>query len=114
MSPTIFLFGVLFCLAGWFVFSPLFRDSQTDLNMILDNTIDSQKALQQKRSELMLTLKELDFDFEMGKLSKEDYVGLKKKFEAETIDILRQIDFEKSSWDKFQKQIDEKLGTLRA
>ncbi len=113
MTPSIFLFGALFCLAGWYVFSPLLRDSQTDLNMILDNTTDTQKALQQKRSELMLTLKELDFDYEMGKLSKEDYIDLKKKYEGETIEILRQIDFEKSSWNKFQKQIDEELEKKR-
>jgi hypothetical protein len=114
MNPSIFIFAILFCFSVWFVFSPLLRNSRTDLNIILDNTPDSQKLLQQKRSELMLTLREMDFDYEMGKLSKEDYVDLKKKYESETIDILRQIDFEKSAWNKFQQQIDEKLENHRA
>ncbi|MCC7460401.1 MAG: hypothetical protein IT286_03775, partial [Proteobacteria bacterium] len=63
---------------------------------------------------LMLTLKELDFDFEMGKLSKEDYQLLKKKYEAETIDVLRQIDVEKDAWDKFQKALDKKMEKKNA
>lgn len=109
MSPTIFLFGVFFCFLAWFIFSPMFRNKGRDLNMVLDSTPDTQKNLQSKRSELMLTLRELDFDFEMGKLSKEDYTNLKKKYEAETIDILRQIDAEKDAWDKFQSKLDQKL-----
>jgi len=114
MNPSIFIFGVLFCLVAWFVFSPLFRSAATDLGMILDNTVDLQKNLQQKRSELMLTLKELDFDFEMGKLSKEDYIALKKKYEAETIETLKHIDLEKLSWDEFQNEIDRKMEKLDA
>ncbi len=112
MSPSVFLFAIFFCWVAWFVFSPIFRSDQTDLNMILDNTTDTQKALQQKRSELMLTLKETDFDYEMGKLSKEDYQSLKRKYESETIEVLRQIDVEKDAWDKFQAQLNQKLGKV--
>lgn len=109
MSSTIFIFIIIVFVAVWIAFSPIFKNSETDLNMILDNTPDTQRNLQLKRSELMLTLKELDFDFEMGKLSKEDYISLKKKYENETIGVLRQIDFEKIAWEEFQKQLDQKL-----
>lgn len=114
MTPTMFIFAIFFTFVGWFVFSPLMSRSSTNMNMILDNTPDSQKILQQKRSSLMLTLKELDFDFEMGKLSKEDYQSLKRKYEQETIDVLRQIDVEKALWDKFQKDLDKKLEKKNA
>jgi hypothetical protein len=114
MTPTLFIFAVFLIFVGWFVFSPLMNHSSTNMNMILDNTPDSQKLLQQKRSSLMLTLKELDFDFEMGKLSKEDYQSLKKKYEQETIDVLRQIDVEKDLWDKFQNDLDKKLEKKNA
>ena len=58
----------------------------------------------------MMSLKDLDFDFETGKLSKEDYQGLRKKYEAETIDVLKQIDAEKELWDKFQDKLDQTLA----
>ena len=110
MTSTLFIFAIFFVFVGWFVFSPLMQRSSVNLDMILDGTPDPQKAMQNKRSELMLTLKELDFDFEMGKLSKEDYRSLKSRYESETIDVLRQIDAEKEQWDKFQKSLDRKLG----
>jgi hypothetical protein len=106
---SILLFSVVFMALAWFVFSPLLQNEKTDLAMILDHTNDSQKTLQQKRSILMLTLKELDFDFEMGKLSKEDYQSMKKKYEYETIEVLREIDVEKDAWEKFQRKLDQKL-----
>ncbi len=58
----------------------------------------------------MLTLKDLDFDFETGKLSKENYQSLRTKYEQETIDVLRQIDVEKDLWEKFQNNLDQTLA----
>lgn len=38
------------------------------------------------------TLKDLDFDFQTGKLSEEDYQALKYRYKKEAIEILEKID----------------------
>ena len=49
MTTSIVLFVVLFAWVAWFVLTPLFKDNKTDPGMLLDNTEDSQKTLQQKQ-----------------------------------------------------------------
>ncbi len=75
----------------------------------MDEVPDTQKTLQLRRSELMLTLKDLDFDFETGVLSKEDYKALRDRYQQETVQVLKQIDDEKDQWDRFKKNLDAKL-----
>lgn len=109
MSTDLLLFAVFFCWAAWFVLHPLYRNIKTDLAMYMDEVPDTQKNLQLRRSELMLTLKDLDFDFETGVLSKEDYKALRDKYQHETVLILKQIDDEKDQWEEFKKKLDSKL-----
>lgn len=50
-----------------------------------------QELLQQKES-AYTTIKELDFDYRMGKLSSEDYKALRTKYEQQAISFLKQLD----------------------
>lgn len=109
MSTDLLLFAVFFSWAAWFVLHPLYRNTKTDLRMYMDEVPDTQKTLQLRRSELMLTLKDLDFDFETGVLSKEDYKALRDRYQQETVQVLKQIDDEKDQWDRFKKNLDAKL-----
>lgn len=114
MTTDFFLFLIFFCWIAWFVLSPLYRNIKTDISMYIDEAPDTQKILQQKRSELMLTLKDLDFDFETGVLSKEDYKTMRDKYQQETIHILHQIDIEKEKWEEFKKDLNQKLDKNEA
>ncbi len=114
MTTDFFLFAVFFCWVAWFVLYPLYRNVKTDLVMYMDDVPDTQRTLQQRRSELMLTLRDLDFDFETDVLSKEDYKALRDRYQQETIEVLRQIDAEKDKWEEFKKDLNQKLDKHEA
>lgn len=109
MTLTILFFAAFFLAILWVVFHPLLQEEGTNLQILLDDVPDESKKLQARRSELMRTLKEMDFDYEMGKLSKEDYQILRKKFEQETVETLKAIDLDKMQRDEFQTKLEKKL-----
>lgn len=109
MTLAIVFFLILFAISVWLIATPIVRHEGLDIEIAMDNVPDIRKDLQSKRSQLMLTLRELDFDFEMGKLSKEDYQQLRKKYELETVDTLRKIDQENMQWDQFRTEVESKL-----
>lgn len=72
---------------------PLFRSKTA-------HKIRSLQQLQKQRAEGLLTrkdtiystLKDLDFDYKMGKLSEQDYEELKTQYEKEAVSLLQKID----------------------
>lgn len=40
----------------------------------------------------LLAIKELDFDYDTGKLGDDDYKRIKKQFESEAVAIIKQVD----------------------
>ena len=40
----------------------------------------------------LLAIKELDFDYDTGKLGEDDYKRIKKQFESEAVAIIKQVD----------------------
>ncbi len=53
---------------------------------------DEELALDLAKERVLLTLKDLEFDHEMGKISEEDYVDLKARYEAEAVAVIEQLD----------------------
>lgn len=49
-------------------------------------------SLQQSKKEALLAIKEIDFEFQMGKLSQDDYENLKTDYQNQALQILREID----------------------
>ena len=49
-------------------------------------------SLQQSKKEALLALKEIDFEFQMGKLSQDDYEDLKTDYQNQALQILQEID----------------------
>lgn len=73
----------------------------------------SKKSLQEVREEkasVMLALRELDFDYETGKLSPQDYKALREKYQARAVEIFKQFEALEKEWTKVQAKIDQKLG----
>ena len=62
-----------------------------------------------QKNNLILTLKELDFDFETGKLSEEDYKSLRTKYEQKTVSILKELETLEQDWKEVQGVVDQKL-----
>ncbi len=66
----------------------------------------SRQLLQEEKASLLLTLRELDFDYETGKLSQKDYKSLRTKYEAKAVDVLKKIEALEEEWKHVQEKID--------
>jgi len=53
---------------------------------------ERRKVLQERKSEALAAIKELELDFQMGKLSAEDYQALRAKYEAQAVAVLKELD----------------------
>ena len=45
-----------------------------------------------RREQLLFALQDLDFELETGKLSREDHAALRAHLEADTVEVLQQLD----------------------
>ena len=58
----------------------------------LDPVEEEYKHLLVRKEEVLLAIKELEFDFETDKISKSDFESLHHKLEEEAVSLLEQID----------------------
>ena len=73
---------------------PLFgKYSREKLFSTPDDLEEEYKHLLVRKEEVLLSIKELEFDFNTDKVSKVDYEDLKKKLEGEAVSILERLDF---------------------
>lgn len=87
---------------------PLFQKEGLDL-IYLDYVVDERKQLKQKKANVVLIIKELDFDYETGKLSKTDYISLRDKYEAQAINIMQKLEQAEAEWEKQLKNIEQNI-----
>ncbi|MFQ5432904.1 MAG: hypothetical protein ACE5EN_10410 [Nitrospinota bacterium] len=93
----IFLIGVVLFGIGY----PLFMRPKEETTV---NEGDEYHNLLYAKDAALLALKELDFDYDTGKVGEEDYRRIKKQFEGEAVAILKQID-------KAQKLVKNQAGS---
>lgn len=85
----VFVFGLAIILATFaFVAYPLIKASRRD-NFIEDEMEDE---LQFKKEATYSALKELEFDYALGNLSKEDHHDLEERYKEKAITILKDMD----------------------
>ncbi len=90
MATTI-LFVALMLGVLAFVAAPIYRagrDTGSNHRAVTHRLAD----LLQRKETVYANIKELDFDYHMGKLSEEDYQRLRAQYKAEAVEILQQID----------------------
>jgi hypothetical protein len=68
------------------------------------------RELREKKTALLLALRELDFDFETGKLSSEDYKDLRAKYQAGTVETMKKLEELERLWKESQERIDLQLA----
>ena len=98
----------LACLA--FCLWPLRRYKEADLIM-LDYLEDKGAMLKMSKANAVLIIKELDFDYETGKLSKEDYKHLRDKYEQEAVRIMQNMDEYDAEYKSIEARVKARLGT---
>ncbi len=67
------------------------------------------RQLEEERITSLAALRELDFDFEMGKLSAEDYRELRDQYQAKAASVLKELDGKDGAWKEFVGKLNAKL-----
>lgn len=106
---TIFIAILLTMLTFAFIVYPLFKPRQRPTGLVQS---DKLQELQFKRDVTYSMLKELEFDYQSGILSDEDYRELEAKYKQKGISILKSIDaLEKAS--DVEVEIEKQIMELR-
>jgi len=81
---------LILVVVGYWIFHPLLRPKPIE-GLSPRRREDREKALQQRKEDVYAAIKEMDFDFEMGKISEEDYRELKSQYKAKALEILKEL-----------------------
>lgn len=72
---------------------PLFRGlSKVKLFAKLDKAGEEYKHLLVRKEEVLLSIKDLEFDLKTDKISEEDYQGLRNKLELDAVALLERLE----------------------
>ncbi len=87
----IFACAIITVLAGLYVLRPLFPDTtgELDADLLAETELD---RLIERKSLVYAGLKDLEFEYQMGRLSHEDFKRLDEDYRAEATAILQKID----------------------
>lgn len=82
---------LLLCVVAFFVGYPLIKP---EYDSDEDNMARNQK-LKSEKDAVMTTLNEIEFDYQMGKLSDDDYEIMKNKYKLSALEILKEEEDQK-------------------
>lgn len=80
---------ILFIIVVLYVAYPLLRES---LPTEAETEQSQRELLLQKKEENIAHLKDIEMDFQMGKLSQNDYESLKVEFEYRAVEVMRELE----------------------
>ncbi|MDD5541985.1 MAG: hypothetical protein PHX83_02330 [Acidobacteriia bacterium] len=94
-----------------FTLQPLFQ--QSNESIYIDNLGETElESLLQKKEAIYENMKDLEFEWKMGKLSEEDFHKLRDEFKAEAAQVLDRIDFIEHSED-YNALVERELAAKR-
>lgn len=100
-------------LGAYRILSPLVS-AQPELPMTIGGR--TRIALEREKALVLRSLKELEFDFAMGKIAKADFDEMSGKLRARALGLMRQLDAGGGYKDQIAKEVEERLssaGTVR-
>ncbi len=106
---TIFVAVVLTVLTFAFVAYPLFKQRLRSVDLAEDEKF---QELHSRRDTTYSMLKELEFDFQSGILTEEDYRDLEARYKGKAISILRGID-DLAEGSEVEEEIEKQVLELR-
>lgn len=88
---TTVIFVLLACLVSAFVVMPLLggRSRSGSVRKLVHHRAND---LEDRKQTLYAAIKDIEFDFEMGKLSEHDFQKLRQQYKDEAVQVLREID----------------------
>lgn len=82
--------GILLAvLAALFIGYPIYRAQKYQLAFDSNHRASDLEA---QKAEIYKAIKDIEFDYQMGKLSEEDYTELRDQYKTQAIEILKKID----------------------
>ncbi|MCH2693893.1 MAG: peroxisomal biogenesis factor 19 [Acidobacteriia bacterium] len=92
MFWLIFFCILISSLTFFYILRPLFSGSPTALIVDSDDQLTSLRKLLRKKEVIYENIKDLDFEFKMGKLSDDDYHRLHEDYLQEAYPVMTQIE----------------------
>ena len=90
MEPLTLIAGMALLLAlVFYVGYPFFTSRQ---QAQIRSASASSRQLQERKEQLYTSIKELDFDQQLGKLSAEDHARLRGQLETQALEVMQQLD----------------------
>ncbi len=80
---------VLVMLTGLFIAYPFLQKRQKKMSFAVNHRAEE---LESRKAQIYAAIKDIDFDFQMGKLSKEDYEQLRSQYKSQAVGLLKQVD----------------------
>jgi len=118
MEPLTLIAGMALLLAlVFFVGYPFFASRQ---QLQIRAASAGSRQLQERREQLYTSIKELDFDRQLGKLSDEDHARLRGQLETQALEVMQQLDAldghsrGPDSGDPLQERIEREVRHRRA
>jgi hypothetical protein len=80
---------ILAILTALFVGYPLLQKRRQKVSFALNHRA---QELEARKAEIYAAIRDIDFDYRMGKLTQEDYETLREQYKTEAIGMMKQID----------------------
>ncbi|MCB0272507.1 MAG: hypothetical protein KDD46_05785 [Bdellovibrionales bacterium] len=106
----IWIFICIVILSITLVTWPLWHQNNKDIK--LSDDIHPVNTLLHQKENLLQSIRELDFDFETGKVSNADYQMLRQKIESETIEVLKKLETTNARWIELENKIKASISIL--
>lgn len=91
MTVTLLLFFAITLLIAFFVAIPMLqRSPRFGFGKIGSN--HRANDLVERKENIYAAIKEIEFDYQMGKLSEEDFKALRQQYKDEAVNLLKKID----------------------
>jgi F0F1-type ATP synthase membrane subunit b/b' len=103
---TTAIFVILVIVVSVFVMQPLLQSKNKSRQKKISSNHVAGDLLERKET-VYAAIKEIEFDYQMGKLSEEDYNSLRQQYKDEAVSILKKLD-------TFQSQKSHKSGSKKS
>jgi hypothetical protein len=111
LSLTIFTAAVV-GVAAWRTLSPLTGSDELVGTQVLGGR--TRAALEREKALVLRSIKELEFDHAMGKISDKDFAEMSARLRSRAAGLIRQLDAGQTYRDEIEKEISKRVGAPAA
>jgi transposase len=104
-------FVIIAAIVVGYVFRPLFV-GQEKLDRSARKGIRRRRLLEE-REQLYETIRELDFDYRMGKVEEDDYRDTRARYAAQTIEVMQAVDKAGGGPDGLEDRVEQEIARLK-